>query len=326
MIRSLTLSSFVALALTAHAQPVLTFTDNAPMPGQSYILRYSPFVDPGASGANQTWDLSSLVTDSLDNLLLVDPTTTMNGASFPTATVAETGADAIMYWRSAADGMYLTGSDAGDALIPYSDEGRYLPYPCAYLDNWNDSVASQFDIQGIQVDRAGFIEGEADGHGTLIMPTWSVTDVLRVHWHEETTDAAPLFDVVSLYDSYLYFVVGQSYPIVQVVHTEVTILGQTEVHEHAQWVDELSTYAREMTSSTEGLTVYPVPANDVIRVTLPRGMRASTLLSIIDANGRTMTTLSAGDALSGIDISGLAPGIYQITANDGNAARRFIVN
>ncbi|MFN8408309.1 MAG: hypothetical protein U0V45_03085 [Flavobacteriales bacterium] len=106
MKRSTTLAFFIAIASFAHAQPVLTFTGNAPAPGSTRTLHYGPYVSPGGSGANQNWDLSALTTDSTILIQHVQPGTTPNGASFPGSTVAETGAAATMFFRSASDGVY----------------------------------------------------------------------------------------------------------------------------------------------------------------------------------------------------------------------------
>jgi hypothetical protein len=328
MIRSLTLCSALTLVALANAQPVLTFAGNAPMPGTVYNLRYGPYVSEGLPGAGQTWDMTTLATDSMDVITLVDPATTTNGASFPTSTVAETGADAVMYFRSAADGMYLAGSDAAGLLIIYSDEGRYLPFPCNYADTWMDDVAAAFTVQTIDVSRSGTITGEVDGYGTLLMPTWSTSDVLRIHWHEETIDSTSLVNVVSVYDSYLYFVPGQSYPIVQLVHSEVTVFGQTTVEEHVQWVDELSTTTPESAQRFDGFSMFPIPATDMLNVTLPTSMQGTSTVTIADVQGRNVLRTVLGNVRGQVDVSTLAPGIYMLTAADANgtiATRRFVV-
>ncbi len=314
-----------------NAQPVLTFSDNAPTPGQSYTLRYGPFLNEGAAGAAQTWDLSALTTDSMVTITLANPATTANAASFPTANVAETGSEAVMYWRTAADGVYLAGSAADDVLIPYSDEGRYLPYPCAFNDTWTDDVAATFSIDGTNVVRNGTIVGEADGYGTLIMPTWTANNVLRVHWHEETTDSLDLFTLDAVYDSYLYFVEGQSYPIVQLVHAEVTFFGQTEVVQHAQWVNELSTGVGTHASENLSLDVFPNPADGHLNIVIPATLQGAVRIHIADAQGRMVSELRDAPLSGGrgqVDISALPAGIYLLSATDArgaSASQRFIV-
>jgi len=330
MTRTLTLSSILLFTGLVNAQPTLTYTSNAPVQGQAYTLHYGPYVSEGAAGAAQTWDLSTLTTDSTALITLVDPASTTNGASFPNATVAETGAAAIMYYRWDPDGMYLTGSDAAGLLIPYTNEAQYLSLPCTFGTTWTDDAVAEFTVQGFDVSRNATIDGEADGYGTLIMPTWTANNVLRVHWHEETLDSTPLFNLESVYDSYLYFVEGQSFPIVQLVHSELTFLGQTTVVEQVQWVDALSTDADERTAGTTDLGLYPNPAHDQLTVSLPADLKGTVHLTVADAQGRTVNAQRT-TALSGngpVDISALSAGLYMLTATDASgtsATRRFIV-
>src|SRR5690606_25605950 len=99
-------ATLLTLAIVAgvQAQPVLTFQENAPVPGTSYLLHFGPFVDPGSAGADQTWDMIGLTTDSTMNITLAAPGTVIGNEAFPGATVAETGNEATMFWRAENDG------------------------------------------------------------------------------------------------------------------------------------------------------------------------------------------------------------------------------
>ena len=332
MKRSITLSSLCLFAALANAQPVLTFSGNAPVAGTSYTLHYSPYVSPGQAGADQAWNLAALGTDSMDVIQLVLPAATANGPSFPGSTVAETGAAASMYWRAAADGMYFVGSDASDLLIVNSDEGKYLPFPCTYQTTWSDDVIAAFTSDGFDVFRNGTITGTADGYGTLTMPFGNVNDVLRIHWHEETSDSTEFFVFESVYDSYLYYAAGQSYPLVQLVSTSITFMGQTTTTEYAQWVDELNTGATGTSGPEHGMDLFPVPVSGTLNISLPEHFSGSPLLAITDAEGRTVRggrNASVTGRRGSIDVVDLAAGMYQLTAVDENgqrATRRFIVD
>lgn len=329
MKRSTTLALFIAIASFAHAQPVLTFTGNAPAPGSTRTLHYGPYVSPGGSGAIQNWDLSALTTDSTILIQHVQPGTTPNGASFPGSTVAETGAAATMFFRSASDGVYLVGSDA-DLVIPYTDQARYLPFPCTYQTNWTDDFASVFDSDGFNVFRSGTVDGTADGYGTVTMPFGTVDDVLRVHWHEETTDSTLLFTMQHTYDGYLYYVAGSSHPLAQLVSESVTFMGQTTTHNHAQWVADVSTQVPN-DAVLPVASLYPVPTYDILNFNLPASFSGLPLISITDAQGRSVLERSMVqvDGRSGrADVSSLAPGTYHLTATDElgqRAARSFLV-
>lgn len=315
-----------------HAQPVLTFAAQAPQPGISYDMRYSPFVPPGAAGANQVWDLTALSTDSTRLIQLVAPANTPNGALFAASTVAETGSAAVMYFRSASDGVFNVGSDADGLLIVNSDQGRYLPFPCTYQTSWTDAVAAQFTVDGFDIARSGTITGEADGFGTLILPTGSVGNVLRIHWIQEIVDASAFFDMTTTTDSYLYYAVGQPYPLAQLVSTTITMMGNTITEQYAQWVGgDLSTALPAQRSDVNEADVFPVPAHDRLSFNLPKHFSGTPLITVSDPSGKRVKhlgpmMLSGGNGQ--LDVSGLAPGIYVLSAIDElgqRATARFVV-
>lgn len=330
MKRYITLTSLCALAIAAQAQPVLTFASNAPVPGMSYALHYSPHVPPGETGAEQTWNLAGLGTDSIHQISLVQPGSTTNGASFPGSTVAETGAMANMYFRAATEGMYLVGSDA-DLVIAYEDQGLYMPYPCTYQTTWTDEVSAQFTTEGFDVSRTGVINGEADGYGTLVMPYGEVENVLRIHWHEESVDETESFSFNSVYDSYLYYKVGQSYPLAQLVTTSMTFMGQTTTSSYAQWVEELNTGIEASAPNSSTVDLFPVPTNGTLNIGLPAHFSGAPLVTITDAAGRTVRGMRAATftgTTGRLDVADLRPGTYQLTAIDEQgqrATRGFIV-
>lgn len=331
MKRSTTLSTLLVAASFTHAQPVLTYAANAPVPGTAHTMHYGAYVSPGAAGANQTWNLSGLQTDSTNFIQLVQPNTTPHGASFPTATVSETGATATMYFRSAEDGMYLVGSDA-DLVIYNSDQARYLPLPCSYQTAWTDSFASVFDSDGFNIHRRGQVTGIADGYGTVIMPSGSVPNVLRIHWHEETLDSSDFFTFLSVFDSYIFIAPGRTQPLAQLVTASAIFMEQTITETHSQWVDELSTNVKEdPNGTTSDVDLYPVPASGLLNFTLPLAFSGTPLITITNASGRKVRNLS-GTKWNGrggqVDVSGLTAGVYQLMAIDElghRAARTFIV-
>lgn len=331
MKRSSTLFLILATSGLSQAQPVLTQAANAPTAGTSYTMHYGAYVAPGAAGANQHWDLSALVSDSTNLIQLVQPSSTPNGTSFPGATVSETGATATMYFRTAPDGMYFVGSDA-DLVIVNSDQAKYLPFPCTYQTAWSDDFASTFEAEDFQVFRSGTLTGMVDGYGSVILPSGTENNVLRIRWHEETIDSTEFFVMHTTYDSYLFYAVGRSYPLAQLVTATASFLGQTTTITYAQWVGGLSTNTPEMPEvSTPEVDLYPVPTSGLLNFTLPASFSGTPLITITNTAGRTVRQLP-GAKWNGrggqVDVGTLAAGIYTLTAIDENghrAARTFVV-
>ena len=314
--------------LLATAQPTLTRDGNGPGPGDTYRWRFSEYVAPGASGSGQTWDMSGLTTDSIMDVSLVEPMTTPAGASFPTATVAEVSDGSTVYFRVGSDGVHMLGYEAeGDAMV-YSDEGRYLLFPCTYQTDWSDTYEGSFTSEGITIEQSGNITGEVDGYGTLILPGATYNDVLRVHWVQEQEDVFPLFTLSTVFDSHLYYMAGRPYPLVQTLTTTTSIMGNVTVMQRTQWTEGVGTSVPEADAAAPVL--YPVPAQGEVNYRLPEQLGPARI-TIMDATGRVvMERRTDGDRRAGrIDTGSLAPGLYTFTAMDVAGTRsvaRFVVD
>lgn len=330
--RTLPLLASALLASTMLAQPVLTHALNAPLPGATYTMHYGAYVSPGGAGAGQTWNLSGLSADSTATLQLVAPTSTPFNTSFPNATVAETGGAGVMFFRTTPNGVYFAGSASEGIVIPYTEQGRYLTFPCTFGTQWTDTESAAFTADGFSVERTGTITGHADGSGTLVLPDGQVTNVLRVHWHEEAVDTTAGFAMHSVHDSHLYYVPGIAYPLAQLVHRELSFLGTTQVTEYAQWVGDLSTDITDDGETEGGLRLFPVPAHDRLIITSAHGHLEPGSITVLDMAGRQVGVQQVRclqDGRSEIALNDLRPGTYllQLTNAAGHrSSTRFVVN
>jgi len=315
--KHLTLAAVALASLQAHAQPTLTHATNAPTVGTSYTLHYGAYHAPGDAGANATWDLTGLTSDSTALITFVDPATTPEGASFPDATVAQVGGGSTMYYHVAGSGVSLAGSVGDGVVIPYSDMGLYLPFPCTYQTTWSDTEGATFVPDGTPVTRTGTATGTADGHGTLVLPGGTtVANVLRVHWTETVTDATSLFSISYTFNSHLYYVPGVDHPLAQLVESVMNFNGFTDTVRFSQWVDELTLGAAEPEAARPAMRVWPNPASEVLHVAVPDAGAAT--LDLYDATGRKVRSVPATGPQTTLDVADLPAGLYIIEyLNDG---------
>ncbi|TXI78882.1 MAG: T9SS type A sorting domain-containing protein [Flavobacteriales bacterium] len=325
----LTLFAFGSVG-SAIAQPTLTFAGNGPTQGTSYEWHFSDHIAPGTAGPGQVWDFSSLTTDSTEVVTLVDPATTTFGAQFPTATVAEVSDGSTAYFRVGTNGVYLLGYEGEGMAVVYSDEGRFMSFPCSHQTNWTDTYSATFEDEELEVIMAGSIEGEADAYGTLILPTGTLTNVLRVHWVQEEETTSGMFTFNTVFDNYLYYVPGLPYPVVQTISATSEVLGNTITNEFTQWIADLSTTTPEFSQHGTQLQIHPVPTNEVLNYEMPGHFRGTNTIAITDASGRTVleTQYTTTNGTKGIIETGMLPaGMYQLTVIDAKGERataRFV--
>ena len=319
----ISLCSAALIAATAHAQPTFTAATNTPAPGTTYSINYGPYVAPGGAGANQTWNLTGLTTDSSTTVQRVLPSATMNGAQFPTATVAEESAAVTQYFRVAADGIHFAGSDDGTSVIVHAPMGKYLLFPCTFGTVWSSSQHATFTYDDMTVTRTGTFSGQVDGYGTLIMPGGTINNVLRVRWTHTLQDAMGPMTINHLYDSFAFFQAGQAHPIAELVTATINMGGGPITNQFSRWSSaDLSTGIAEQQEVT--LTVFPNPAEDEVILTWSPSLGAATTVSITDMAGRTVKHIYLIADRTGrarIDVSSLLAGMYQVTLASTNGRR-----
>ncbi len=310
----LTICSAGLFAINAHAQPVLSAATNSPTPGNAYTINYGPYISPGGAGANQTWNLSTLATDSSLAVQYVAAASTPNAAQFPAATVAEVSALVTQYYHVASDGIHFAGSDDGTSVIAHTQMGRFLAFPCTFGTSWSSPQNATFDYEGMPVTRTGIFSGHADGYGTLVMPGATIPNVLRVHWTHTLQDALDFFTINYVYDSYAYFVAGQSHPIAEIVTASIDVGSGPQVNQFSRWSGDISTAIQAL--GKEHIGVFPNPASDEVNVTLPPQLMAPSHIAVVDMAGRTVFN----KILSGtntrtvrIDVNSLFSGVYHLT-------------
>ena len=305
------LASAVLSAAALHAQPTLTQATNSFTIGQSLTLNYSPYTDPGSAGPNQTWDFTALAVDSTTTVQWVDPATTASGALFPQATIAELW-DVTSFSDQDATGLYVQGTDEQGTIVALTDTRRALMWPLTYDDSWTDTYAGAYNVAGFDVTRTGTYNGEADAYGTLEMPWGTVANALRVHITAAQSDASPFATLEQDIDSYQWFVVGEPWPVLEVVTNTISSPLGPFTTTYSLWQADAVTGTPERTAPAAELRGWLLPGGAAFALNRP----ATGVL--LDAAGRVAGTLTR-QALIGL--AGLAPGLYIVRGDDGATAR-----
>ncbi len=323
------------LGAQINAQPVLELVDVGTVPGDAFTYHDCPWQTPGTPGMAQTWNFAGFTTDSLVQIAFVDPATTPDAASFPTATIAADDDSVLAYSVfNSTGGQFLGLSLTGLGTIVYSDPMQMVVYPATYMTSWTDIFAANFSIGGFPVARTGTITAEVDGYGSMIMPYGTLTDVLRASYVEDNVDDNG-FGTTSVHRVYTYFLqAGTHYPIVDIYSITVTpVFGPAITVEGTHWLVVGPDAAPGASASPEQFRVYPIPATDQLNVEfLGVGTGGPWTLDLVDASGRVVTQRSLGNLarsnhIEQIDLRGLDAGMYLLraTVNGHSVVRRVLV-
>ncbi len=175
--------------------------------------------------------------------------------------------------------------------------------------------------------REGDMYMEADGWGTLITPSGTFTNVLRLKGHEVYQDSSAFDEeVIMKYETYVYSWVkpGIIGPLMNYTSVEATFMGQP------MGSTALGTY-----NATQGLGIgggiqnhlrfamYPNPANGQSTVELQVTKAGQVITRIVDMTGREVMSqqenLSAGMQKVLLNLQGIQPGIYLVEVKMPNA-------
>lgn len=192
-----TIFTFVLImfAALAWAQPEITQA-NLPQTGDHVVIAIcSNPVNPGNSGAMQTWDMSSLTQTEEQSFTYIPPAEGPLADSFPEATLcAQSWQDDYSYYKVNASALTVEGhvvtTGANDTtIIVFSDSEQILelPYTMAssFVDNF-EGVSYIPNFGAFPFD--GTLDFEADGYGTLILPTGTYNNVVRYHFFRSQTN------------------------------------------------------------------------------------------------------------------------------------------
>jgi len=87
----------------------------------------------------------------------------------------------------------------------------------------------------------------------------------------------------------------------------------------------------ETKSQKSGMTLYPNPASDVVRITLSETINEVAALTVVNALGETIATSNAKDLVAGnrsilLNMSEWSAGFYMVTVktDQGNFTQRLV--
>ena len=327
---SFVLSLMISVSI---AQPTLTGNGINPVIGESFSVVTSTYVDPGNSGANQTWDLSSMQNSGINTVSYISPSTTAVSGSFPNSNVASSSTQGVgnAFYKTSATVFQNCGVYNGTVVMSYSDPEDLLRFPCNYNNTYVDTWKTQFMSGGYTFHRRGASTVTADGYGTLITPNGTYTNVIRIHFEQNYLDSSVIGGNLSIQtysnDEYFWYKEG--------THTQ---LAYVYTLTYPGGVSQNGFYAAGSVGISEDPTIvsttniYPNPSSDKINLDFYLMNNQRIDIRVINITGEIMDIGKTMNGYQGqnnvsIDASDLPEGIYftQILINgEAVATKRFV--
>ncbi len=359
---NLLISAFLSAQITIVDTDFADANDTARMS----VAVWNPFLDFGATGANHTWDFSTLqwqsqYIDSFLNPLWTGPTyafTFSNTIINPYRSNIAKKADNILtslpilssLFSDGINFYYKTPTMYRQRGIGMKVSGFPTPVPMNHSDtvyrfpiNYGNSDSSWSDYDVSVPSLGGYLHkqkriNEVDGWGILTTP-FGTFDVLRMRTEIRSSDSL-FIDTLNfgfkidndIVREYKWFGKNQNVPLLQ-INTQAGILGQFPGFEFVTRI----VYRDSVRYDPVGLFdagktefdfgVFPNPSNDQVYVSVPEIISHATV-TLTDLNGRQVLSYSINHGVSKLDVSGLAKGVYVVflQSTEGVASKKLVVN
>ncbi len=293
---------------SALAQPILTVDNSFPLPGETFVQWLGDSMDPGPAGAEVTWDFTNFQPlDTASFTCLSGNVSTIVGCPLghPYHRSCDQLAIDLTYVRITDHPWF--GYPLG-TLPAIHENTLVLQPPMTYEDTVLNHQSLALLNGGCNVFTYVLINeiSAADGFGELILPSATLSPVLRIHAISFMADPDSI-----LTEAYFYWSPGVHYPlaIISKKHLNGDPTGWT-----MRMLDpSLIVGFDENTAERTALTFTPQPVQDFLFIQGGADVGAIGRIDIFDVNGRQVVTNVNVDLRDGIDVHGLSPGLYSLS-------------
>ena len=264
-------------------------------------------VNPGSTGAGQSWDFSAAVVDG-DSVILeyLVPSATPYAATFPAATLASTYQDgeyvSYVYYDVSGGRLDVLGSASDDFTIINHDPETILTFPFSYGATLEDAFTSTFSVSGGMISRrSGSMQANADAWGALTLPGGETRPALRVTQTETTRDTVflngqPMFVSVVRTVSHEWYTAGHKFPVFIVAYIDIDANGNHSSHKivdfkPGQPATGVTDRQRETPSGVSLDQNFPNPFNPATTIRYALGKAAHITLEVFSLLGERVALL-----------------------------------
>ena len=318
--------------------------NHIPIFGDQFIIHDvdTTGVNPGGSGANQTWNFSSInvLTDSVV-FNWVDPATTPYAASFPNADIAECNQIGCYYYTFAGGDLSNIGSGVGDTIqliTILTDPEIVFKVPFTYTNTYTDNFSGTVNA-AVTIIRNGTITKTADAYGTIILPTGTYNNVLRINFLEDVTDSIAGIPVVTrtVTDNYSWYSAQYKFPIfsisISTFHSDADqTVTKSAVLTTLNTSVGVTPIGNQVVNEYKLHQNYPNPFNPFTSITFDIVRTSDVKLVVYDALGREVSelvneSLSNGSYKVDFNASELTSGVYfyKLSAGDFSETKMMML-
>ena len=307
--------------------------------GKQLIVAHDTIIpnsyNPGPSGANKTWNFSTLAAHTIDTLTFTNPAWLTNGSKFPNANLAIMNSTdgSEIYLNNLAAGLFIEGiygnpTGTGAMAIKFNPTEQLASFVDTFNNSFQNNSKLQFSfpftitqfptVDSARIKRTTKKDVKTDGYGSLITPLGTynslrhrgkVVHIDSVFLH----NSSPLgwFPAPVPYDvnidslwHFSWWANGTGYSLLEFDSTHADTIR------NIQWLKVLPvTGGVHETSSINGLTVFPNPTEKELYFEIKN--TEITSIEIFDLSGNRIYFMPAKQSnIITYHAEGLSSGTY----------------
>jgi len=324
--------------------PIITSTNQLHAIGDStvYVDANSFGFDPiPAGGANINWNYASLVTSGGITFSYDDPTNADTSAyEFPTANEAMASSAAVghEWFLSSSNSIKRLGysnpsaSAGGDIIYTNGGFVRYQ-FPFQAGDSWfttsyHGTTTINFAGSDSTVVENGNYSASVDAYGTVVLPSGTVSNVVRVHVLESFDLNIYMFGTVAvsqaLNDDYYFWFADNIKDPILIYGTTVSGSSTTTVLRYQAVGIITSTKENDFENIVK---VYPNPSDGVFNISMSDLKNETYKLNVLNIVGEKVYSQTIKNNKEQINLSALNKGVYFLNVSNSklNHTQKIII-
>lgn len=307
------LSLSILFSVAASAQ--LNYDNHAPAVGNLSYSTYqfdSTGINPGGSGAGQTWNFAPSGVNSQKNYTTAAST---NIAFNPADVQVSSGANNTLYYKASANDLKYYGGNltisSFNMSVKYAAPAIYAIYPMALNTTTTSITSGTVQLTSpIPTTQAftGTCTALADGTGTLVLPAKTFTNVIRVVTSQTIVAGSAATVYLKNYDYYSIGSAAKAAVLSIQASTVTSALGTSTQTIAVVEKDYELVGINESKAAKIDLSVFPNPASTFINFTTnsPDAVKVIAM----DVTGKVVTTETIEMGKAKMNTGNLSSGVY----------------
>lgn len=307
----LVLAAFTGFGAQAQS---LTQANHAPANNDQYMTFQcdSASVTPGAGGAGLMWNYGSIATrSSVVNSYTASSTT---NTSYPGSDIAVYSSTSnISYYKSSSTELKYYGGNVSvggiAATLQYTSPAIFAAYPMSMSTTSTATTGGSLNVLGNAGTFSGSSNVTADATGTLVLPSGTYTNVIRVVTSQTINFTASFATGTVTQVNYDYYAAGTKYPMFTISTSTIgTNLSAPSSQTLVTRQNPSTVGVKENSTEVISLNVYPNPSTSFVN--FATDSKNASYVAIFDVTGKMVEKQNLNDGKLNLNVSAYNTGIY----------------